>query len=206
MLSSPFSSSLTALLALTLLLFARPHTVHAQEGTSGPSVTSPSLYQCGTASFGYTCDAAPCTIVIRPSDDASKQIAQLADGTTTAGAVPWKVTVAEGTSVTAWITNAQGVTKSNAASTVYAGNDDCLNGSSASTAVSSGGSSSSGSAASGARESASSAGASQSGSSPTSSGANANETGGADSDDNGAGSLAVGGLFASTLAVVAFFA
>ncbi|GAA5887226.1 hypothetical protein JCM6882_002455 [Rhodosporidiobolus microsporus] len=189
MLSSRFS------LAAFVALLAGSQAAFAQEGTSGPSVTSPTLYQCMTASFGYTCDSPPCTIVIRPSDDATQSIATLDEISDIQGTRPWPVDQAEGTSVTAWITNSQGQTKSNAATTINGGDSTCLG--------SSGSSASSGSSGSSATTGGSAA---STGASATSDADSSSETGSSDNEDNGAAGLAVGGLIASTFALAAYLA
>ncbi|BGP00863.1 hypothetical protein RTG_01130 [Rhodotorula toruloides ATCC 204091] len=98
-------------------------------------VNTPSqIYSCQPAAFTYTCPSTPCTIVARPSKDQSSILENLGDVSDKSGSVSWKpVDVAEGTSVTLWITDANGNTISSAAITVAQGTStSCLAGSSGS--------------------------------------------------------------------------
>ncbi|BGP29377.1 hypothetical protein JCM10296v2_001116 [Rhodotorula toruloides] len=98
-------------------------------------VNTPSqIYSCQPAAFTYTCPSTPCTIVARPSKDQSSILENLGDVSDKSGSVSWKpVDVAEGTSVTLWITDANGNTISSAAITVAQGTStSCLSGSSGS--------------------------------------------------------------------------
>ncbi|GAA6008693.1 hypothetical protein JCM10207_001688 [Rhodosporidiobolus poonsookiae] len=169
----------------------------AQVALADPAIQSPALYQCTPAAYQYTCDSTPCTIVIRPADDQTSSLANLGSVSDASGTVTWTPNVAEGTSVTGWITNSQGVSLSNAATSVAAGSDDCMNGSSAASGSSSATSAASGSASSGAStatgatsKTSGSASSSASGS-ETASAADASST--SDSGDNGAMGLAAGG-------------
>ncbi|BGP53163.1 hypothetical protein JCM8202v2_000722 [Rhodotorula sphaerocarpa] len=138
--------------------------------------TPPAIYQCQPASLPYTCPAAPCTIVARPSGQASQLMHSFGDVNDPSGKVGWQpVDQATGTSVTFWITDKTGNTISSAAMPVSEGSDSsCLNG--AASASSSGSS-----AASPANAAAASAGASSSGNNPA-----AASTGSADSSASSA--------------------
>ncbi|GAA6040689.1 hypothetical protein JCM8097_000877 [Rhodosporidiobolus ruineniae] len=91
-----------------------------------PSIQSPVLYQCTPASYQYTCDVTPCTIVLRPENDVATSIANLGQVTDASGAISWTPNVAVGTSVVAYITNNNGVALTNAPTTVNEGSSSCL--------------------------------------------------------------------------------
>ncbi|GAA5859367.1 hypothetical protein JCM8547_002002 [Rhodosporidiobolus lusitaniae] len=112
-----------------------------------PTIQSPALYQCTVAAFVYTCDEGPCTIVIRPSDDATSSIASLGSVDTGDSSISWTPNVAEGTQVTAYITDSTGAVGNNSPTTVNEGTTDCMGASSSSGSSSSAGDSSSSSAA-----------------------------------------------------------
>ncbi|BGP37236.1 hypothetical protein JCM10450v2_001146 [Rhodotorula kratochvilovae] len=187
-------------------------------------VNTPSLYQCTAAAITYTCANPPCTIVARPSGDATQALESFGEVTAASGSVSWKpVNVAEGTQVTFWITDDNGESLSSASVTVSGGSSDsCLtssgsSGSSATSAASdastkaSSATSAAASAASSAASKASSA-ASSAGSAASSAGASATQAGASASAsanaDNAAGALVAKGsvLGAALLAVTAYLA
>ncbi|KAM0788054.1 hypothetical protein ACM66B_001226 [Microbotryomycetes sp. NB124-2] len=94
------------ILALGSLLFATA--IRAQKG---PTVGSPTLYQCTAASFQYTCDSTPCIITIRPAGQPTESIKQFDAHEDKAGRVSWTPakSIKAGAKVTAYITNADGV-------------------------------------------------------------------------------------------------
>ncbi|GAA5976487.1 hypothetical protein JCM11641_001318 [Rhodosporidiobolus odoratus] len=170
------------------------------QAADGPTVGS-----CTPASYTYTCDSPPCTVVVRPSGDATKSIDNLGPVDGAEGAVSWSVTAAEGDSVTAWITNSKGVTKSNAATVVAAGETDCSSSSSGGSSGGSASKSSSGSSPSAGSASASGSGASTTGGSATSSSSAAEASESADAEGSASG-LITGGFLASAMAVAAYLA
>ncbi|GAA5992590.1 hypothetical protein JCM11641_006536 [Rhodosporidiobolus odoratus] len=202
--------------------------VFAAQALAAPSIQSPALYTCTPASYQYTCDAPPCTVVIRPADDAATSIASLGQVNEAEGAISWSPNVAEGTSVTAYITNAAGQVGNNSPTSVASGTTDCIGASSlaggdSSSASSSAAASSSGSSSatgsSAASSASSSSGASRvssissaassavSTATAISSSSDAAASASASADpDSGAGKLAAGGLLAGALAVVAALA
>ncbi|TNY18166.1 hypothetical protein DMC30DRAFT_403935 [Rhodotorula diobovata] len=117
-------------LAVALAALAFASTAYAQN-----LINTPSLYQCTAAALTYTCAAPPCTIVARPSGDATKELESFGQVSSASGSVSWKpVNVAEGTEVTLWFTDSDGATVSSASVTVSGGSSDsCLSGSGAST-------------------------------------------------------------------------
>ncbi|GAA5976484.1 hypothetical protein JCM11641_001317 [Rhodosporidiobolus odoratus] len=208
------------------------------QSDDGPTVGSPSLYQCTPAGYAYSCECVtfsllspdptklglrlfiyslapfhpfafdsfpPCTVVIRPSGDETKSIDNLGSVDKNEGLVSWDVTSPEGDSVTAWITNSKGVTKSSAATVVAAGETDCSSSSSGSSASASASKASSGSSTSAgsASGSASSGGSASGTATSSSSAANASES--ADSEGGAAG-LVAGSFLASAMAVAAYLA
>ncbi|POY73482.1 hypothetical protein BMF94_3419 [Rhodotorula taiwanensis] len=87
--------------------------------------TPPAIYQCQAAAFSYTCPAPPCTIVARPSGDATSIAHSFGDVKDQSGKVSWQpVDQAQGSSVTLWITDKEGNTISSSALSVAAGSDD----------------------------------------------------------------------------------
>ncbi|BGP23110.1 hypothetical protein Rt10032_c23g6646 [Rhodotorula toruloides] len=147
------TSTTLATTALALLVAARA-------ALAATSIQSPALYQCTPAAFQYQCDAPPCTIVARPSNDPTSMIAAIGTVNDASGSISWRPNVAVGQQVTVYITDNNGAVGNNSPTTVAAGtSDSCLSGSggassSASSAAS--GANSAASAASGAAASASS--------------------------------------------------
>ncbi|GAA5859355.1 hypothetical protein JCM8547_001997 [Rhodosporidiobolus lusitaniae] len=174
------------MVARTFSLVALIAALTAPLANASPTIGSPALYQCTVAAFTYYCDVTPCTVVIRPSDDATSQIDNLGSVDKTNGTVSWTPDVEEGTSVTAWITNSEGDTLSNAATTVNEGTTDCMDGSSSSSSTATSGSDSDSSA-------------SPSGSSTASSSASSSSSS-ADAD-SGASAMLAGGFLATALGV-----
>ncbi|GAA6040692.1 hypothetical protein JCM8097_000878 [Rhodosporidiobolus ruineniae] len=79
-----------------------------------PMISTPFLYECSPARFEYQCDATPCRIEIRSGSST------LASGSfdQQAASISWQPTVSAGSTVTAYITNANGDSNASAASTV----------------------------------------------------------------------------------------
>ncbi|GAA5931836.1 hypothetical protein JCM10213_005869 [Rhodosporidiobolus nylandii] len=175
---------------------------------SGPTIGSPALYACTPAAFVYACDSPPCSIVVRPSDDQSKSIANLGSVNDASGSASWTVSEPEGSSVTVWITDSKGVVGNNAATTVAAGSGDCASGSSGSfktdSATSTGAGASASTKASSAASGASSAVDKATGSASSSSSAPSSTS--SPDADSGARSLVAGGFAASALALAAYLA
>ncbi|TNY20836.1 hypothetical protein DMC30DRAFT_416573 [Rhodotorula diobovata] len=115
----------TAFLAGAALLGARA-------ALAQTTIQSPALYQCTPASFQYTCAAQPCSVVARPSDDPTSQVADLGQVTAASGALSWTVSVPEGTRVTIYITDNNGAVGNGAPTTVSGGSSSCLSGDAAS--------------------------------------------------------------------------
>ncbi|GAA5979219.1 hypothetical protein JCM10908_002844 [Rhodotorula pacifica] len=182
--------------------------------------TPPAIYQCQAAAFQYSCPNTPCTIIARPSGDATAIAHAFDDAKSATGSVSWQpVDQAEGTSVTLWITDKEGNTISSSALPVSAGSSDsCLKGGSGSaTSASSAGSSSA--ASTGDDKGSSSAtktgaSATASGSKPSSAESTSSNTdasapssspSSSPDDSNAAMSAAKASVFAICLAAAAFF-
>ncbi|GAA5921301.1 hypothetical protein JCM1841_002594 [Sporobolomyces salmonicolor] len=123
------SASLLASAAAALALFSR---VAAQ----APTISSPVIYECTAAAYQYTCTNTPCTVVARPSDDATQTTATLGSVTEASGTLSWKVSAAEGTEVTVYITDNEGNVGNNSPTTVAAGSTSCVSDSGSSAASS----------------------------------------------------------------------
>ncbi|GAA5921298.1 hypothetical protein JCM3775_002981 [Rhodotorula graminis] len=143
-------------------LFAGAALFGARAAFAQTTIQSPALYQCTPASFEYTCAAAPCSVVARPSDDPTAQIADLGQATSPSGALSWTVSVAEGTRVTVYITDTNGAVGIGAPTTVSGGSSSCLSGGGASSSAAADSSSASSSASEAASSSASQASSSAS--------------------------------------------
>ncbi|GAA5879564.1 hypothetical protein JCM8547_003106 [Rhodosporidiobolus lusitaniae] len=182
--------------------------VNAQENR----IDTPSaIYQCTAAKFTITCASPPCTLVARPSGDATSSVHNFDKIDSASGSASWTVDQPAGSSVTLWITDSTGSTISSSALTVAEGDDDsCLDGSSSSSGSSA--SSAASSAASGASSAASSAksGASSAASSAksaaSSAGASASESAdaaaasaSADADGSAAGVFVKGSVLGAAL-------
>ncbi|GAA5826205.1 hypothetical protein JCM11251_007207 [Rhodosporidiobolus azoricus] len=139
---APLRSTTTVVVALAfaLVVSAQDLQINTPSGT----------YQCRAAQYSFTCPNPPCSVVARPSADATQQLKDFGQQDSTSGAVAWTpVDQPEGTEFTMWITDSQGNTISSAPVTVAAGSDDCLNGSASSGSGASGSSASASSSASG---------------------------------------------------------
>ncbi|BGO89920.1 hypothetical protein JCM10020v2_001554 [Rhodotorula toruloides] len=150
------ASTTLASTALALLVAARAV-------LAATSIQSPALYQCTPAAFQYECDAPPCTVVARPSNDPTSMIGEIGTVNDASGSISWRPTVAAGQQVTVYITDNNGAVGNNSPTTVAAGtSDSCLSGGAASSGAGAASSASSGatSAASSAHSSASGAAAS----------------------------------------------
>ncbi|BGO98021.1 hypothetical protein RTBOTA2_000783 [Rhodotorula toruloides] len=146
------ASTTLASTALALLVAARA-------ALAATSIQSPALYQCTPAAFQYECDAPPCTVVARPSNDPTSMIGEIGTVNDASGSISWRPTVAAGSQVTVYITDNNGAVGNNSPTTVAAGtSDSCLSGGAASS-----GAGAASSASSGANSAASSASASASG-------------------------------------------
>ncbi|KAK4047581.1 hypothetical protein OIO90_006122 [Microbotryomycetes sp. JL221] len=77
----------------------------------GPTIGSPTLYQCTAASFQYQCDETPCIVAIRPSGDPTTSVKQFDDLKQDQGRVTWTPSnkMKAGEKVIAYITNSLGV-------------------------------------------------------------------------------------------------
>ncbi|GAA5838394.1 hypothetical protein JCM3766R1_005534 [Sporobolomyces carnicolor] len=199
---------------------------------AAPTISSPNVYQCTpTTSYQVTCDDVPCQVVVRPSDDSSQSLAVIGTVTTQgASTLPWKASVAAGTSITVYISDNSGVTGNNSPTVVAAGTGDCggdassasssseTTGSPSSSTSTNSGSSTSSTGAPTSNSSSSSSTSSSSSSSSISSSSTMSSTtstatgttasGAATPSDAGSGasSVVVGGLLGGVLAVVAILA
>ncbi|GAA6050103.1 hypothetical protein JCM3770_001375 [Rhodotorula araucariae] len=110
--------------------FAGVALLGARAAFAQTTIQSPALYQCTPASFQYTCASPPCTVVARPSSDATQALADVGTVDDASGAVSWRVAVPEGTQITVYITDKNGAVGNGAPTTVSGGPKSCLSGSS----------------------------------------------------------------------------
>ncbi|GAA5869806.1 hypothetical protein JCM16303_001800 [Sporobolomyces ruberrimus] len=135
-----------------------------------PTISSPNVYQCTpTTSYQVTCDAPPCQVIARPSDDPTQSLAVIGSiDSAGASTISWRASVPAGTSITVYITDANGAFNNNSPTTVAEGTGDC-GGSDNSSSAAAGSSSAPNSSSSTASESSASRSASESSSSSQSS-------------------------------------
>ncbi|GAA5912511.1 hypothetical protein JCM5296_000401 [Sporobolomyces johnsonii] len=112
---------------------------------SSPTIDSKTLYECTETAYSYYCPNTPCTIVARPSDDATQTLSDIGTVSSENGTVSWECDVTEGTDVVVYITDDEGNVGNNAAETVNEGTSTtCLNSTSSSSTTGSSASSSTG--------------------------------------------------------------
>ncbi|GAA5880737.1 hypothetical protein JCM1840_007420 [Sporobolomyces johnsonii] len=103
---------------------------------SSPTIDSKTLYECTETAYSYSCPNTPCTIVARPSDDATQTLSDIGTVSSENGTVSWECDVTEGTDVVVYITDAEGNVGNNAAETVNEGTSTtCLNSTSSSSST-----------------------------------------------------------------------